>query len=47
MVLEALSQEFRGCLPYELLYDDDLVLLADGVDELEGKCSGWKEGMED
>jgi hypothetical protein len=33
-VLEALSREFRGGLPMELLYADDLVLLADSMKEL-------------
>ena len=34
IVLEALSREFRGGLPMELLYADDLVLLADSMKEL-------------
>jgi len=37
IVLEALSRRFRGGLPMELLYSDDLVLLADSEDSLVGK----------
>ena len=46
MVLEAMSQEFRGSFPWELLHADDLVLIADSVEEVMGKYTGWKEGME-
>ena len=35
IVLEALSREFRTGLPWELLYADDLVLMADSIEELE------------
>ncbi len=34
IVLEALSREFREGLPMELLYADDLVLLANTMEEL-------------
>ena len=34
IVLEALSREFRKGLPLELLYADDLVLMADSEDLL-------------
>ena len=46
MVLEAIPQEFREGSPWELLYNDDLVLIADSVEEVMGKCTVWKEGME-
>ena len=47
MVLEAMSQEFRGGdLRRELLHVDDLVLIADCVEEVMGKYAVWKEGME-
>ena len=46
MVLEAISQEFRGGSPWKLLYADDLVLIADSVEEVMGKYTVWKEGME-
>ena len=35
IVLEALSREFRTGLPWELLYAEDLVLMADSIEELE------------
>ena len=35
IVLEALSRKFRTGLPWELLYEDDLVLMADSMEELE------------
>jgi len=43
-VLEALSRRFRGGLPMELLYADDLVLLADSQDLVEN-IKMWKIGM--
>jgi len=33
-VTEALSREFRVTLPWELLYADDLVVIAETEDEL-------------
>ena len=47
IVMEALSRTFsdRG-LPWELLYADDLVLLADTEDELKEKLQRWKSGLE-
>ena len=47
IVLEALSREFREGLPMELLYADDLVLLADSMEELIEKLRRWKDGMEE
>ena len=46
IVLEALSREFRTGLPWELLYADDLVLIAESVEDLETKFDNWKTGME-
>ena len=37
MVLEAISQEFRGGSPWELLHADDLVLMTNSVEEVMGK----------
>ena len=34
IVLEALSMEFRTSTPWELLYTDDLVIIAESLDEL-------------
>ena len=46
IVLEALSQEFRGSLPWEVLYADDLVIMAETMEELSIKLENWKSGME-
>ena len=46
IVLEALSREFREGLPMELLYADDLVLIAETKELLLEKVRIWKEGME-
>ena len=35
MVLEALSREFKSCLPWEILYADDLTIIAESLLELE------------
>ena len=42
IVLEALSRGFNAELPWELLYADDLVIMADSLDELSGKLERWK-----
>ena len=46
MVLEALSMEFRTGCPWELLYADDLVIIAKTMEELAVKLNKWKQGME-
>jgi hypothetical protein len=46
IVLEALSRKFRTGLPFELLYADDLVLVAESEKLLLEKIETWKEGME-
>ena len=46
MVLEALSREFRTGAPWELLYADDLVIIAESMEELMVKLKAWKAGME-
>ena len=45
-LLEALSYEFRLGCPQELLYADDLVLIAGSTEELIEIFKEWKEGME-
>ena len=46
IVLEALSREFREGLPMELLYADDLVLIAETKENLLLEMvRNWKEGM--
>jgi hypothetical protein len=47
IVLEALSRKFRGGLPMELLYADDLVLMAESEELLVEKLKRWKAGMEE
>ena len=46
IVMEALSQEFQTGCPWELLYADDLVLVAESIEELTRKFSLWKQGLE-
>ena len=46
IVLEALSREFRTGCPWELLYADDLVIIAESVDVLRKKLGTWKSNME-
>ena len=45
LVLEALSRQRTG-VPWELLYADDLVVMADSLEECIAKLKTWKEGME-
>ena len=47
IVLEALSRKFRGGLPMELLYADDLVLMAETEELLVKKIIAWKDDMEE
>ena len=46
IVLEALSREFREGLPWELLYADDLALLAETNEQLLVMVRRWKDGLE-
>ena len=46
VVLEALSREFRTGVPWELLYADDLVIIANSLEECIAKLKAWKLGME-
>ena len=46
MVLEALSREFHTSFPWELLYVDDFVLIAETLDMLMEKWKLWKDNME-
>ena len=46
IVMDALSQELRTGCPWELLYADDLVIVAKSLDELTLKFSTWKQGIE-
>ena len=42
IVMEALSQEFRTGCPWELLYADDLVIVAETLEELKSQLKQWK-----
>ena len=46
IVLEALSLEFRAGVPWEDLYADDLVIIADSLEECVRRLLIWKEAME-
>ena len=46
IVLEALSHEFWAGVPWEDLYADDLVIIADSLEECVRRLLIWKEAME-
>ena len=46
LVLEALSREFRTGVPWELLYADDLIIIADSHEECVSRLKEWKAAME-
>jgi len=46
IVMEALSIEFRHALPCELLYADDLVVIAEAEDDLTKRVNEWKDSVE-
>ena len=46
IVLEALSLEFKVGCPWELLYADDLAIIASTLEELLERLQKWKESME-
>ena len=45
IVMEALSREFGVVCPWELLYLDDLVLMAETLEDLKKKLTIWKENI--
>ena len=45
-VMEVVTQKVREGLPWELLYADDLVLVAQSIEELREKVQQWKACME-
>ena len=47
IVLEALSSEFRSGVPSEDLYADDLVIIAESLQECVRRLLTWKEAMEE
>ena len=46
IVLEELTKKFRAGLPWELLYADDLVLMAESEEVLMENIRCWKDGLE-
>ena len=46
LVLGALSRQFRTGVPWQLLYAEDLVIMADSLEECIARLKVWKEGME-
>ena len=46
IVMEAISTEFRVALPWELLYADDLAVIAETEEDLIKKLNEWKDNVE-
>jgi len=46
IVMEAISREFRVALPRELLYADDLAVIAEIEEELIKRLIEWKDNVE-
>jgi len=46
IVMQALSREFRVALPWELLYADDLVVIAETEEDVIKRLSEWKNNVE-
>ena len=46
MVMEAVSRGFSKGSPWELLYADDLAVIAESMEELEGRLGAWKDKLE-
>jgi len=44
--MEAISREFRVALPWELLYADDLAVIAETEEELINRLNDWKDNVE-
>ena len=45
-VIEAMYREFRVALPWELLYADDLAVIAETKEQLIKRLNEWKDNME-
>ena len=46
LVLEALSREFKTGVPFDLLYADDLAIMADSLDDCVKQFQQWRQAME-
>ena len=44
--MEAISREFRVALPWELLYADDLAVIAETLEELIKRLNEWKDNVD-
>jgi len=44
--LETVSREFGVALPWELLYADDLIVIAETEDDLNKRVNEWKVNMQ-
>jgi len=44
--MEMISRELRAGLPLELLYADDLILMAESKESLHDKIVKWQSGLE-
>jgi hypothetical protein len=44
--MDIVSKALQEGLPWELLYADDIVLMAESLQQLKGKLQKWKAGME-
>ena len=44
--LEALSRDFSIGAPWELLYADDLLIIADSLEKSRARLKAWKDAME-
>ena len=45
IVMEAISREFRVALPWELLYFDDLVVIAENEEDQIKRLNKWKDNV--
>jgi len=46
IVMEAISREFTAALPWELLYADDLIVIAETEEDLIKRLNEWKNNVE-
>ena len=46
IVMETLSREFKVGLPWELLYSDNSVLMAETLENLKKELTIWKDNIE-
>jgi len=44
--MEAISREFRVALPWELLYAEDLAVIAETEEELVTRLNEWNDNLE-